>query len=66
MQKSILATKIVLIILTIKALDINANAHIESMSSILNNLWVKLVKTLAVDTEASTLLLSSISYSKYK
>jgi hypothetical protein len=66
MQKSILTTKIVLTILTIKALDINININIGLMSLILNNLWVKLVKTSIVDTEVSTLLLSSISYSKYK
>jgi hypothetical protein len=66
MQKLILATKIVLTILTMKALDINANTNIRPMSSILNNLWVKLAKTLAVDTEVSTSLSSSISHSKRK
>jgi hypothetical protein len=57
---------VVLTILTTKALDINANANIEPISSILNNLRVKLAKTSIVDAKASTLLLSSISYLKCK
>jgi hypothetical protein len=49
-----------------KALDIDANANIEPVSSILNNLRVKPAKTPAVGAEVSTSLSSSILHSKRK